>query len=37
MLEMYIAFTCIWLSVIISTMMMVSTIKKVIKLIKGEY
>ena len=37
MLGMYVAFTCIWLSVIISTMMMVSTIKKVIKLMEGEY
>lgn len=37
MLEMYIAFVCIWLSVIISTMMMVSTTKKIIKLMEGEY
>ena len=36
MLEMWIAFACIWLSVIISTMMMVSTVKKVIKLMEGE-
>lgn len=37
MTEMWIAFVCIWLSVIISTMMIVSTIKKIIKLTKGEY
>lgn len=36
MREMYIAFICIWLSVIISTMMMVSAIKKAIKLMEGE-
>lgn len=37
MLEMWIAFICIWLSVSISTMMMVSTVKKAIKLMEGEY
>ena len=37
MLEMWIAFVCIWLSVIINTMMSVSMIKKVIKLMEGEY
>lgn len=36
MLEMWISFVCIWLSVIINAIIGVSTIKKIIKLTKGE-